>query len=248
MWCCKWFYAVPQESWLVPTVQGILKTLSAPSLLEPSLQSSPPPLSVSLHDTLLHHMIKLPDELSYIFHPVFCFMAVHYAKLIAHSLILSSLKSTQDVFELIGPLTVFPECCPPRYEQRSFVWSLHWWSGPQRQVSVYAVYIYVCGWEQYTIFEHCFNNSKYFVSCRFGDSVKGNLVVGILAWPSPWVIVIGSFFSTCGAGLQSLTGAPRLLQAIAKDNIVPFLRVRPKFDSYSQPKNQLQGIILIHFS
>lgn len=60
---------------------------------------------------------------------------------------------------------------------------------------------------------------------RFGDAVKGNLVVGTLSWPSPWVIVIGSFFSTCGAGLQSLTGAPRLLQAIAKDNIIPFLRV-----------------------
>uniref|UniRef100_A0A671XDF3 Solute carrier family 12 member 6 n=1 Tax=Sparus aurata TaxID=8175 RepID=A0A671XDF3_SPAAU len=64
---------------------------------------------------------------------------------------------------------------------------------------------------------------------KFGDSVKGNLVVGTLAWPSPWVIVIGSFFSTCGAGLQSLTGAPRLLQAIAKDNIIPFLRVRAVF-------------------
>uniref|UniRef100_A0A665VG56 Solute carrier family 12 member 6 n=1 Tax=Echeneis naucrates TaxID=173247 RepID=A0A665VG56_ECHNA len=60
---------------------------------------------------------------------------------------------------------------------------------------------------------------------KFGDSVNGNLVVGTLAWPTPWVIVIGSFFSTCGAGLQSLTGAPRLLQAIAKDNIIPFLRV-----------------------
>uniref|UniRef100_A0A670J718 Solute carrier family 12 member 6 n=1 Tax=Podarcis muralis TaxID=64176 RepID=A0A670J718_PODMU len=60
---------------------------------------------------------------------------------------------------------------------------------------------------------------------KFGDTVKGNLVVGTLSWPSPWVIVIGSFFSTCGAGLQSLTGAPRLLQAIAKDNIIPFLRV-----------------------
>uniref|UniRef100_A0A4W6C9D8 Solute carrier family 12 member 6 n=1 Tax=Lates calcarifer TaxID=8187 RepID=A0A4W6C9D8_LATCA len=46
---------------------------------------------------------------------------------------------------------------------------------------------------------------------KFGDSVKGNLVVGTLAWPTPWVIVIGSFFSTCGA--------------IAKDNIIPFLRV-----------------------
>nr|XP_032651471.1 solute carrier family 12 member 5 [Chelonoidis abingdonii] len=61
--------------------------------------------------------------------------------------------------------------------------------------------------------------------CRFGEAVNGNLVVGTLAWPSPWVIVIGSFFSTCGAGLQSLTGAPRLLQAISRDGIVPFLRV-----------------------
>ncbi|XP_039618865.1 solute carrier family 12 member 4 isoform X2 [Polypterus senegalus] len=60
---------------------------------------------------------------------------------------------------------------------------------------------------------------------KYGDAVRKNLVVGTLSWPSPWVIVIGSFFSTCGAGLQSLTGAPRLLQAIAKDNIIPFLRV-----------------------
>ncbi|XP_053570333.1 solute carrier family 12 member 7 [Bombina bombina] len=60
---------------------------------------------------------------------------------------------------------------------------------------------------------------------KFGAAVSGQLVIGILAWPSPWVIVIGSFFSTCGAGLQSLTGAPRLLQAIARDGIVPFLQV-----------------------
>uniref|UniRef100_A0A3Q3GVX4 Solute carrier family 12 member 7b n=1 Tax=Labrus bergylta TaxID=56723 RepID=A0A3Q3GVX4_9LABR len=43
---------------------------------------------------------------------------------------------------------------------------------------------------------------------------KRNLVIGTLSWPSPWVIVIGS-----------LTGAPRLLQAIARDGIVPFLQV-----------------------
>uniref|UniRef100_A0A8C2ISM5 Solute carrier family 12 member 5b n=1 Tax=Cyprinus carpio TaxID=7962 RepID=A0A8C2ISM5_CYPCA len=60
---------------------------------------------------------------------------------------------------------------------------------------------------------------------KFGEGVDGNLVIGTLAWPSPWVIVFGSFFSTCGAGLQSLTGAPRLLQAIARDGIIPFLRV-----------------------
>ncbi|XP_051825762.1 solute carrier family 12 member 7 isoform X1 [Antechinus flavipes] len=60
---------------------------------------------------------------------------------------------------------------------------------------------------------------------KFGEALNGKLVIGMLAWPSPWVIVIGSFFSTCGAGLQSLTGAPRLLQAIARDGIVPFLQV-----------------------
>uniref|UniRef100_A0A8C5AWH9 Solute carrier family 12 member 7a n=1 Tax=Gadus morhua TaxID=8049 RepID=A0A8C5AWH9_GADMO len=58
-----------------------------------------------------------------------------------------------------------------------------------------------------------------------GASVGKNLVIGTLAWPSPWVIVIGSFFSCCGAGLQSLTGAPRLLQAIARDGIIPALQV-----------------------
>ncbi|XP_056294354.1 solute carrier family 12 member 5 isoform X3 [Pseudoliparis swirei] len=70
---------------------------------------------------------------------------------------------------------------------------------------------------------------------KFGEGVHGNLVIGTLAWPSPWVIVIGSFFSTCGAGLQSLTGAPRLMQAIAKDGIVPALRVSPSSFSLTSP-------------
>jgi len=47
--------------------------------------------------------------------------------------------------------------------------------------------------------------------------------VANIAWPNQWVILIGSFLSTLGAGLQSLTGAPRLLQAIARDEIIPFL-------------------------
>lgn len=46
-------------------------------------------------------------------------------------------------------------------------------------------------------------------------------MVANIAWPNQWVILIGSFLSTLGAGLQSLTGAPRLLQAIARDEIIP---------------------------
>lgn len=70
----------------------------------------------------------------------------------------------------------------------------------------------------YMFLHACFRN-------RYGDSVKKTLVVATLAWPSSWVIVIGSFFSCCGAGLQSLTGAPRILQSIARDGIIPFLQV-----------------------
>lgn len=60
---------------------------------------------------------------------------------------------------------------------------------------------------------------------KFGESINGGLVVANLAWPNEWVILIGSFLSTLGAGLQSLTGAPRVLQAIAKDSVIPLLDV-----------------------
>ncbi|KAI5625674.1 solute carrier family 12 member 7 isoform X3 [Silurus asotus] len=70
---------------------------------------------------------------------------------------------------------------------------------------------------------------------KFGLSVKGSPVIGTLAWPSPWVIVIGSFFSCCGAGLQSLTGAPRILHAIAHDGIIPFLQVFGHSKSNGEP-------------
>ncbi|ESO89777.1 hypothetical protein LOTGIDRAFT_124507 [Lottia gigantea] len=60
---------------------------------------------------------------------------------------------------------------------------------------------------------------------KYGESIDGGLTIGFLAWPNEWVIMIGSFLSTLGAGLQSLTGAPRLLQAIAKDNVIPFLNI-----------------------
>uniref|UniRef100_A0A673GU29 Solute carrier family 12 member 7-like n=1 Tax=Sinocyclocheilus rhinocerous TaxID=307959 RepID=A0A673GU29_9TELE len=80
---------------------------------------------------------------------------------------------------------------------------------------------------------------SFFVSglqkCLYGESVRGTLVVATLAWPSSWVIVIGSFFSCCGAGLQSLTGAPRILQAIARDGIMPFLQVFGHSRSNGEP-------------
>jgi potassium/chloride transporter 4/5/6 len=80
-----------------------------------------------------------------------------------------------------------------------------------------------------------------------------------MAWPNQWVILIGSCLSTMGAGLQSLTGAPRLLQvsslcplyrsislfllslkqAIAKDGVIPFLQPFAVSSSRGEPTRAL---------
>ncbi|PSN31506.1 Solute carrier family 12 member 6 [Blattella germanica] len=80
---------------------------------------------------------------------------------------------------------------------------------------------------------------------KFGQSIGGKLVVANIAWPNQWVILIGSFLSTLGAGLQSLTGAPRLLQAIAKDGIIPFLAPFAVSSSRGEPTRALVLTILI---
>lgn len=80
---------------------------------------------------------------------------------------------------------------------------------------------------------------------KFGQSIGGKLVVANMAWPNQWVILIGSFLSTLGAGLQSLTGAPRLLQAIAKDGIIPFLSPFAVSSSRGEPTRALILTLLI---
>ncbi|XP_057655789.1 solute carrier family 12 member 4 isoform X1 [Diorhabda carinulata] len=80
---------------------------------------------------------------------------------------------------------------------------------------------------------------------KFGASIGGKLVVANIAWPNQWVILIGSVLSTLGAGLQSLTGAPRLLQAIAKDGIVPFLAPFAVSSSKGEPTRALLLTLLI---
>jgi potassium/chloride transporter 4/5/6 len=81
---------------------------------------------------------------------------------------------------------------------------------------------------------------------KFGDSINKQLVVSILAWPSKWIIVIGAFLSTFGAGLQTLTSAPRLLQAISKDEVIPFLKPLAVSDSRGEPlKALLVTLVLV---
>jgi len=80
---------------------------------------------------------------------------------------------------------------------------------------------------------------------KFGQSIGGSLVIGNVAWPHPKVIEIGSLLSTIGAGLQSLTGAPRLLQSIAKDGIIPFLEPVAVVSSRNEPVRALMLTICI---
>ncbi len=68
---------------------------------------------------------------------------------------------------------------------------------------------------------------------RFGTA-SGGLTVSLLAFPTKWIILIGALLSTIGAGLQSLTGAPRLLQAIANDNLISFLSIFKKTGVYKR--------------
>ncbi|OQU82897.1 hypothetical protein SORBI_3005G040700 [Sorghum bicolor] len=55
------------------------------------------------------------------------------------------------------------------------------------------------------------------------ELLTDRLLAATIAWPGPAVIYIGIILSTLGAALQSLTGAPRLLAAIANDDILPIL-------------------------
>ncbi|KAJ4702997.1 Cation-chloride cotransporter 1 [Melia azedarach] len=49
------------------------------------------------------------------------------------------------------------------------------------------------------------------------------LLTATVAWPFPAIVHVGIILSTLGAALQSMTGAPRLLAAIANDDILPVL-------------------------
>ncbi|XP_042226146.1 solute carrier family 12 member 4-like isoform X3 [Homarus americanus] len=74
---------------------------------------------------------------------------------------------------------------------------------------------------------------------KFGYSVGGKLAIAAISWPNEWVILVGSLLSTIGAGLQSLTGAPRLMQAISKDGIIPFLVPFAKSSARGEPLRAL---------
>jgi len=53
--------------------------------------------------------------------------------------------------------------------------------------------------------------------------MKDKMVVAKLAYPAEIIVNLGIIMSCVGAGLQSLTGAPQLLAAMAADETIPFI-------------------------
>ncbi|KFD56271.1 hypothetical protein M513_02726 [Trichuris suis] len=70
---------------------------------------------------------------------------------------------------------------------------------------------------------------------KYGISLNGNMVAAKLAWPDDWIVLIGSFTSCIGASLQCLCSSPRLLQSIAKDNLLPFLNPFSQVTKFNEP-------------
>ncbi|CAI5536201.1 unnamed protein product, partial [Closterium sp. Naga37s-1] len=64
--------------------------------------------------------------------------------------------------------------------------------------------------------------------------VTDRLLTATIAWPVPAVVQVGIVLSTLGAALQNLMGAPRLLAAIANDNVLPVLNAF-KAESHQEP-------------
>lgn len=87
------------------------------------------------------------------------------------------------------------------------------------------------------LFGSTFNN--LFIRDKFGESMGGQLAVTQIAWPHPYVILIGGLLSTLGAALQSLVGAPRVLQGIAKDEVIPCFNRFAKLSPRGEPETAI---------
>ena len=69
--------------------------------------------------------------------------------------------------------------------------------------------------------------------------------MAIIAFPHPYVVLFGCLLSTIGAALQCLIGAPRLLYAIASDDVLPVLKIFCVTSRNGEPLRALLATISI---
>ncbi|VDP20066.1 unnamed protein product, partial [Soboliphyme baturini] len=108
---------------------------------------------------------------------------------------------------------------------------------PQRSLPIGTLAAQITTSVIYLSFVLCFGGTIHGALLRdkYGESLSGDMVVALLGWPNKWVLLIGSFTSTFGAALQCLCSAPRLLQSIAKDDIIPILNVFSAVTKHNEP-------------
>lgn len=76
----------------------------------------------------------------------------------------------------------------------------------------------------------------YGASAARNTLLDERLLSARISWPASEIVSIGIILSTVGAALQSLTGAPRLLQAIANDRILPCLNFLATKNDDDEPR------------
>ncbi|OQS06152.1 cation-chloride cotransporter 1-like [Thraustotheca clavata] len=69
-------------------------------------------------------------------------------------------------------------------------------------------------------------------------------IMSTVAWPNKQIINVGIFFSAVGGALQSLAGTPRMLAAMANDNVIAFLKPFMAKDS-DEPRRAIAMILTI---
>ncbi|CAL2032658.1 unnamed protein product [Caenorhabditis brenneri] len=108
---------------------------------------------------------------------------------------------------------------------------------PQRSIPVGTIAATITTSAIYYVLAILFGGSinRSVLRDKFGRSIGNTMVVAALSWPHPAVVTVGAFLSTFGAALQCLCSAPRLLQSIAKDDVIPILAPFARVTKNNEP-------------
>lgn len=74
------------------------------------------------------------------------------------------------------------------------------------------------------------------------DLLQDKFVASTYSWPLSGLTVVGVAFSSIGALLQCCVGAPQLLEALAQDELIPFL---DRFRSSENPNRALHATLIL---
>ncbi|RXG57479.1 Sodium/chloride cotransporter 3, partial [Armadillidium vulgare] len=79
--------------------------------------------------------------------------------------------------------------------------------------------------------------------CKYGTQNNFQIIELMSAWGP--LIYVGCFSATLSSGIASLVGAPRVLQALAKDNLYPYIHVFAK--GFGANNDPFRGYVLVSF-